>query len=204
MSWSCSGVKPNYDNFWNNYLYYANICVPALEVSRSFLLGVWYQEWGIPYNNPGNLIGTEGYTPAGYCGNFPAFDTLEDGAQAFVTLFNRRYNGESTSYSNIFGQLNNVKNAYNNGFTGGLTASSVKTDDGDYINVTSVAFGGKSQSGGTILTATYAANEMFGSTAWNAGHYIRNRSPYNDYYPGQRLNAVLNSSGWAAKEALLP
>jgi hypothetical protein len=60
MSWSCSGTKPNYDKFWNNYLYYANISVPALEVSRSFLLGVWYQEWGIPYNNPGNILGLGG------------------------------------------------------------------------------------------------------------------------------------------------
>lgn len=203
MSWSCSGVKPNYDNFWNDYLYYANISVPALEVSRSFVLGIWYQEWGIPYNNPGNVLNEPGYNPVGKCGNFPAYETLEDGTGAFVQLFNRRYNGASTAYSNIFGQRNDVKGAYNKGFPAGLRATSVKTDDGDYINVTSVAFAGIENPGGTILTATYAANEMFGASNWNEGHYIRNRSPYNDYYPGQRLNAVLNSSGWAQKESRL-
>ncbi|PUA34709.1 hypothetical protein C8Z91_33050 [Paenibacillus elgii] len=205
MSYVCPGnagypSKPNYDTFWNDYLYYANIIVPVLGVSRSFILGVWYQEWGIPINNPGFSKGTEGYTPQGYCGSFPVFQTLEDGANAFAALFSRRYNGQSTATKTIFQQTTNVSDAYYNGFPGGLKAYNVKNDDGAIVSsVISQAFAGSTQSGGSILTGTYAANEMFGASPWNEGHYMRN----GDSYPGQRLNAVLNSSGWADKERVL-
>lgn len=146
------------------------------------------------------MAGTEGGPePVGTCGNFPIFATLEDGADVYMRLINNRYNGGSIAWQTVFNQPTNVKGAYENGFPGGLVAYGVATDDGNSVTVTSEPF-----SPGSILTGTYAANEMIGSSPWNAGHYMRSGSPYYDTYPGRRLNVLLNNSGWAPKEELLP
>lgn len=193
-------TKPNYNDFWNSYYSYAANVTPFIGTSKSFILVHWFQEWGIPINNPAFQTSTEGQSTQGTCGSFPVFNSLSDGAYAYKELMVRRYVSSSTAYSNIFGEQNNLNLAYLYGFAGGKTASNVKTDEGGTIGtVTSVKFGGRLETGGSVLTGTYAANEAIGASGWDVGHYMLN----SDTYPGQKLNRVLNSSGWAQKEAAL-
>ncbi|RUS46737.1 hypothetical protein [Cohnella sp. AR92] len=194
-------AKPSYNDFWNSYHSLAGDLVPWIGTSISFILVHWFSEWGIPINNPAFQTSTEGYASSqGKCGNFPIFDTLQDGAYAYKELMERRYVLPATAYSNIFGDKNNVNDAYMNGFASGKTATNVLTDSGTYkSSVSSVQFKGRLESGGTITSGTYAANEALGASAWNAGHYMLS----TDTYPGAKLNRVLDSSGWAAKEAAL-
>mgnify|MGYP006976789523 CR=1 FL=1 len=203
MSYVCPS-SPNYpkpmlhDDFWNTYYDYAALITPFIGTSKSFVLCHWFQEWGIPINNPGFQTSTENKKTIGKCGSFPVFETLQDGVLAYKELMVRRYCGGDTAYTNIFGDKNNVTEAFYFGFPGGKTATNVQNDDGHTVNVTSEAFSGF-LADRSILSGTYAANEMIGSSYWNAGHYMRGA----DSYPGRRLNLILNQSGWAQKEQAL-
>lgn len=53
MSYICPGqpnypTKPSYNTFWNDYLYYTNLIVPAIQTSRCFILCQWYQNGEFP------------------------------------------------------------------------------------------------------------------------------------------------------------
>ena len=87
----------------------------------------------------------------------------------------RRYVNSSTAYNNIFGDKNNLNLAYLYGCDCGKNAYNVKTDEGGTIaTVTSIGFAGRLESGGSVQTGTYAANEALGASGWDAGHYMLN------------------------------
>jgi hypothetical protein len=175
--------KPSYSDFYDRYVSYADEAAYEIGVSTAVILCQWFQEWGIPINNPAFQTSTFGQDTIGSCGSFPVFATLYDGTIAYYSQINKRYNGGTGAFTNIFGQKVDISGAYENGFTGGLKASNVKTDDGKTLpSVTSQAFS----------AGEYAANEMMGSSPWDAGHYMTS----SDSYPGRKLNVILNNSGW--------
>jgi hypothetical protein len=188
---SCTGTKPSYSGFVNSYLSYAKTASQSLGLPIAFVLCHWYQEWGIPANNPAWQTSLEGYTPVGYCGDFPMFQTLDDGVQAYIDQM-QNYNS-GNGQVDVFGQAVKLSTYFNDGFTGGLYASNVQTDTSCgsgcwvHVNVTSQVFGGGSLSG------TYAANEGLGASAWNSGHYMLD----TDAYTGHQLNVILNDAGWS-------
>ncbi|TEB07699.1 hypothetical protein Psch_01254 [Pelotomaculum schinkii] len=197
---SCSGTKPNYAGFVSDYLSYATTAASELGVSIAFILCQWYQEWGLPANNPAWQGSTMGYTTCGSCGSFPMFCSLSDGTGAYIAQMG--YYNDNSSWTNVFGNPVSVYNSYNWGFNGGQTAYNVSTDDGYYVTATSQHFYGALESGGNGTTGTYAANEAIGASPWNYGHYMSYTS--GDTYPGRRLNVILNNSGWAPTYCYVP
>ena len=197
---SCSGTKPNYAGFVSDYLSYATTAASQLGVSIAFILCQWYQEWGLPANNPAWQLWCpeKYYPPYGWCGSFPMFDTKDEGTDAYVMQM-RYYCDDSKQ--NVFGDTVNVWPSYNWGFRGGQTAN-CKDESGSTVPVTSQHFYGAIETGGNGTTGTYAANEAIGASPWSAGHYFR--YSYGDTYPGRRLNVILNNSGWAPQYCYIP
>lgn len=175
--------KPDYDTFAKKYSEYASAAAEQIGISTAVVLTQWYQEWGIPINNPGFQGGSIG-EPVGKCGTFPVYATLDDGVEAYCKQINKRYVGGKDAFNDIFGNKTIIKAAYEDGFKGGLKAFNVQTDDNKKVNVVSERFVG----------GNYACNEALGASPWNAGHYMR--ASKGDTYPGRRLNALLNDAGW--------
>lgn len=195
---TCStGTKPNYTNFASSYKSYAINAAKQLRLPVAFVLCHWYQEWGIPANNPAWQTWKAGLTPYGWCGDFPMFKTLDDGVTAYVKQMN--FYNDNASHKNVFGDAVSISNSYNWGFRGGQKAT-IPTDDGSKVAVTSEPFNGAAQSGGSGKTGTYAANEAIGASPWDYGHYMLK----SDTYPGRRLNVILNNSGWASDYCYVP
>ncbi|SIR50387.1 hypothetical protein SAMN05880570_4026 [Paenibacillus sp. RU4T] len=190
-------TKPSASTFGTTYKSYAQTAAASIGVSTAFVLCQWFQEWGIPINNPAfqaSQFGHDLNASPDKCGSFFVFATLDDGVAAYADQINYSYNGGSHAWTNVFGNPVDVKNAYLNGFPGSLTATNVHTDNGYNVSVTSTHFGGKNDSGGSVSTGTFAANEMMGSSPWDGGHYMDN----TDSYPGRKLNVIFNSnSTWA-------
>ncbi|UFJ62242.1 hypothetical protein [Brevibacillus sedimenti] len=177
--------KPNYSDFYDRYASYAEEAANQIGIPTEVVLCQWFQEWGIPINNPAFQTSTMGRTTEKNksCGSFPIFASLTEGTIAYYEQIKKRYNGGKDAYDNIFGEKTNLRGAYENGFKGGLKASNVKTDDGKTL---------KSVTSQNFSPGAYAVNEMLGSSKWNAGHYMLS----TDSYPGRRLNIILNNSGW--------
>lgn len=195
-------AKPSYAIFASgDILSNATDAAHTLGVSIAFILCQWYQEWGIPINNPAFQTSIFSQCTQGSCGAFPIFCSLSDGKNAYVAQINYSYKGGADPYTNVFGDPVDIWASYNWGFRGEQTAT-CKDDSGGYYSVTSQHFYGAIESAGSGTTGTYAANEAIGASPWNAGHYYR--YSYGDTYPGRRLNVILNDSGWAPQYCYVP
>jgi hypothetical protein len=203
MTFICPGStgypsKPSQTAFATSYGTNASTAATSIGVSVAFVLCQWFQEWGIPINNPAFQTSTFSHptnpSPSA-CGSFPIFATLADGVGAYTDQIKYSYCGGVNAHANIFGDPTNVSDAYLNGFPASKTHSAVPCDGGGTANVTSVHFAGQGTVGGNKTTGTYAANEMIGASPWDAGHYMSS----SDTYTGYKLNVILNGDlAWAS------
>lgn len=193
--------KPDYATFLNDYLSYAQSAANATGIPVVTVLSQWYQEWGIPSNNPGNLINaTEGYCSSGTCSNgVVLFCTLQDGVDAWIANIQNLYSGGELT--DVFGLSVNVPEAYQAGFPGGKTAANVLDDDGTSQTADSVEYTGTNSITSTSTEeeiiayrkdGSYATMEALGASPWDKGHYFLQ----GQSMPGQELVNIANASGW--------
>ena len=125
-----SAPKPDYATFMADYESYIATAASGTNLPISAIASQWFAEWGIPYNNPGNVTASEGFCTTGTCGTgkitLPMFCTLEDGVQAYITNVNNLYqgSGELTIYKKHAHWTFN----WQWGFEGGQIATGVPTD----------------------------------------------------------------------------
>jgi hypothetical protein len=193
--------EPSYTTFWNDYSSDISNAANGTNIPQSAIASQWYDEWGIPINNPANQGSSMGYCVSSYCGSFPYFCSLSDGVNAYIAQVNYSYNGGSNAWKDIFGNTVNWANAYNAGFPGGLTASSTETDGGCYVTAQSQQYYGMNDvpNPPSPNQLTYyqeqgaqAAMEAMGASPWDAGHYMN----CGDTEPGVKLINVAIDSGW--------
>ncbi|PWI53047.1 hypothetical protein [Sulfoacidibacillus thermotolerans] len=193
--------KPSYSTFWNDYSSYISQAASGTNVPQSAIASQWYDEWGIPINNPANQTSSFGYCYGSTCGSFPYFCSLSDGVNAYIDQVNYSYNGGSNAWTDIFGQQVNWSGAYQNGYPGGLSKTSVETDGGCYVTANSVHYYGLGDtpnppSSGQLAyyreQGAQASMEAMGASPWDAGHYMN----CGESEPGIKLINIASNSGW--------
>ena len=201
-----SAPKPDYATFMADYESYIATAASGTNLPISAIASQWFAEWGIPYNNPGNVTASEGFCTTGTCGTgkitLPMFCTLEDGVQAYITNVNNLYQGKSGSATTIYGKPSHWTFNWQWGFEGGQTSLKAEpTDNGCSQVSTSQAFYGVSDtpSGATKQQiqayreqASEAVMEAMGASPWDGGHYWF----CGQSYAGQALINIAIDSGW--------
>lgn len=197
----CSATRPDYTTFWSDYESYISTASSGAGIPMSAIASQWYAEWGIPYNNPGNVSAAEGFCTEGTCGDMPYFCTLEDGVQAYIDTINTYYQGGSNAVETIYKKPAHWTYNWEWGFEGGQVATSVPTDDGCSQTSTSEGFYGvndtpagatKEQKLAYLEQAAEAVMEAMGASPWDAGHYWS----CGDTYAGETLIGIAIDSGW--------
>ncbi len=201
--------EPDYATFLSDYGSYISAASSGTGVPESAIASQWYQEWGIPINNPANQgnysegLGIFGQCVNGACGSLPIFCTLSDGVSAYIDQVNYSYNGGSNALPNIYNSPTNWAAAWENGFAGNLVATEIPTDNGCSQTSTSRAWPGVTDipSGASEQEiqayheqAGYAVMEAMGASRWDAGHYWL----CGQEYAGEQLTVIAYDSGWYA------
>jgi len=194
--------KPSPSAFLSDYNSYITDAADGTNLPYTAVATQWFQEWGIPHNNPANQGSTMGQCTSGTYGTFPIFCTLQDGVDAYIAQVNYSYNGGSNAFTSIYGQPVHWSYNYQWGFAGGQVATNKPTDtSGCFQTSTSQAFFGVSdipsgasqqQIASYQRQAIEAVLEAMGASPWDYGHYWS----CGDSYAGSTLVSVAIDNGW--------
>ena len=200
------GLQPSHATFMADYESYIATAASATNLPMSAIASQWFDEWGMPYNNPGNVTASKGFCTSGSCGGLPAFCTLEDGVQAYIANVNSLYQGGSGAELTIYNKPSHWTFNWQWGFEGGQIATKITTaanTNGQSCSHTSTSqafYGVNDTPSGSSRQqiqayreqAAQAVMEAMGASRWAGGHYWS----CNDTYAGETLIHIAMDSGW--------